>query len=343
MTERYGLGEFRLPNSLIDHSLNLLSLIYGSIYFPTYSNGLKEISRYLGFEWSDASASGLQSLNWRAEWEFSKDDNLRQRLVTYNADDCKALERLAGIISRLCDQSPVDKSSTSPDDEVINVDSIQRQYPQRFGKVDFVLPELESINRAAYWDYQRSRVYVRTEPRLKQIVKRRAYADIRAGRPNRTVALPQPSRCPSCEASEFYKHGRYSKTVYDLKFGSWSIRRWLVKYHSHRYRCFQCKTTFWSEQWLAIRGKIGPNLISYAMYQVIELKLPQRIFALSMKQLFGLDLSRTIVGQLKTKAAGVYKPTYDAILKKLASGRLLHGDETKGQPRRWVRLCLGVY
>jgi predicted RecB family nuclease len=112
MIERYGLGEFRLFSSLIDHSLNLLSIIYGSIYFPTYSNGLKEISRYLGFEWFDASASGLQSLNWRVEWEFSKNDNLRQRLITYNADDCKALERLASVISRLCDQSPVDKSST---------------------------------------------------------------------------------------------------------------------------------------------------------------------------------------------------------------------------------------
>jgi transposase len=214
-------------------------------------------------------------------------------------------------------------------DEVINVDSIQRQYPQRFGKVDFVLPELESINKAAYWDYQRSRVYVRTEPPLKQIVRRRPYVGLSAGRPNRTVALPQPRRCPGCEANEFYKHGRYSKTIYDLRFGRSSIRRWVVEYRSHRYRCFQCKTTFWSEQWLAIRGKIGPNLISYAMYQVIELKLPQRIFALSMKQLFGLDLSRTIVGQLKTRAARIYRPAYDAILKKLASGHLLHADETK--------------
>jgi transposase IS66 family protein len=65
------------------------------------------------------------------------------------------------------------------------------------------------------------------------------------------------------------------------------------------------------------------------MYQVIELKLPQRVFALSMKQLFGLDLSQAIVGRLKAKAAQTYQPTYDAILKKLASGRLLHADETK--------------
>lgn len=34
---------------LIAESVNLLSVIYAQIYFPTYSNGLKEIARYLGF------------------------------------------------------------------------------------------------------------------------------------------------------------------------------------------------------------------------------------------------------------------------------------------------------
>ncbi|MGH9959908.1 MAG: IS66 family transposase, partial [Pyrinomonadaceae bacterium] len=65
------------------------------------------------------------------------------------------------------------------------------------------------------------------------------------------------------------------------------------------------------------------------MYQVIELKLPQRIVALSVEQLFGIDLSSTVVGRLKEKAAQTYKPTYDAILKKLTTGHLLHADETK--------------
>jgi hypothetical protein len=32
---------------LIDTSVNLLAVIYGRIYFPTYSNGLKDIARLL--------------------------------------------------------------------------------------------------------------------------------------------------------------------------------------------------------------------------------------------------------------------------------------------------------
>ena len=39
-------------DQIIDRSTNLVSSIYGSIYFPTYTNGLKEIARWLGFDWT---------------------------------------------------------------------------------------------------------------------------------------------------------------------------------------------------------------------------------------------------------------------------------------------------
>lgn len=329
MKERYGIRNLRSARSAIDCPVNLLSVIYGSIYFPTFSNGLKDIAKYLGFAWSDIKASGFQSLLWRVKWELFRDDQQKQKLITYNAEDCEALERVALALARLCEASPPSDPSAHRSDDVVTVSSLQRQYPQRFGKVDFAFPELELINKAAYWNYQRSRVYVRTEPRLKKIEKRKSHAALRTDHPNKSVKLPPPRRCPGCNVTEFYKHGHYNKTVYDLRFGRWSIRRWIVKYSSHRYRCFMCKTSFWSKQWLSIRGKTGPNVVNYAMYQVIELKLPQRIFASSMKQLFGLDLSQSIVGRLKAEAARRYQPTYNAILRKLASGRVLHADETK--------------
>ncbi|MDX6498659.1 MAG: hypothetical protein QOG23_1919 [Blastocatellia bacterium] len=331
MIERYGIGDVRRGSidKLIATSVNLLSLIYGSIYFPTYSNGLKEISKYLGFNWSEQRASGLQSLMWRSQWESSRDDGIREKLITYNSQDCEALERLANTIVRLCDRATPDKPLLLHGDSVVNVDSLQHEYPQRFGKTDFVLPELAAINKAAYWDYQRSKIYVRSSQPVKRAVRRDGSIQARGLRPDTAVDLPPPSRCPECKVTKFYKHGRYVKTVYDLRFGKSSIKRWIVKYRSHRYRCYHCKATFWPERWLAIRGKLGAHLLSYSMYQAIELKLPQRVVGLSMKQLFGLDLSSAIIGRLKAKAAETYKPTYEAILKKLATGHLLHADETR--------------
>ena len=64
------------------------------------------------------------------------------------------------------------------------------------------------------------------------------------------------------------------------------------------------------------------------MYQNIELRLPQSRVALSVKKLFGLDISRNTTNQFKAAAAQTYEGTYSHILKRLCSGRLLHVDET---------------
>lgn len=67
MCDRYGGSpKDSTIDKAIESSVNLLSVIYARIYFPTYSNGLKEIARFLGFEWGDPLASGLQSIVWRS-------------------------------------------------------------------------------------------------------------------------------------------------------------------------------------------------------------------------------------------------------------------------------------
>jgi predicted RecB family nuclease len=63
-------------DQIINQSINLLSTIYAHIYFPTYSNGLKEIAQYLGFHWSNSAASGLNALIWR-----SKSGNIQKILL----------------------------------------------------------------------------------------------------------------------------------------------------------------------------------------------------------------------------------------------------------------------
>jgi predicted RecB family nuclease len=51
MCDRYG-GPPEDSNAAkaITSSINLLSVIFAQVYFPAYSNGLKEIARFLGFE-----------------------------------------------------------------------------------------------------------------------------------------------------------------------------------------------------------------------------------------------------------------------------------------------------
>lgn len=80
MHERYGISLDGVGTTkAIESPVNLLSVIFGQIYFPTHSNGLKEIAGWLGFRWSDENACGLQSIIWRHEWEQTRDSLVNRK------------------------------------------------------------------------------------------------------------------------------------------------------------------------------------------------------------------------------------------------------------------------
>jgi predicted RecB family nuclease len=83
MKERYGEAPAYpgFVDQLIAATVNILSVIYAQIYFPTYSNSLKEIAQYLGFQWSESGASGLSAIMWRSQWEVLRESRFQQQLT----------------------------------------------------------------------------------------------------------------------------------------------------------------------------------------------------------------------------------------------------------------------
>jgi predicted RecB family nuclease len=79
---------------IIEKSFNVLTLFSNDIYIPTYTNGLKDIANYLEFNWTDEKASGLQSIIWRYNWELNPTNSLKEKLTTYNIEDCRALMKV---------------------------------------------------------------------------------------------------------------------------------------------------------------------------------------------------------------------------------------------------------
>jgi hypothetical protein len=314
-------------DQLIAASVNVLSVIYAQIYFPTYSNSLKEIAQYLGFQWSESGASGLHTLMCRAQWESSKDAGLKQKLVTYNAEDCEGLEIVASAVGQLC-QSQTEVANAE-DNNIVYTDSMKRESPYRFGKNAFSMPELEYINQAAYWNYQREKVYVRSSLQLKRISRRSPRGRAKSLPVNRIIECPPPSSCPKCKSPNIIKYGKASKIVHDLKFSRVGIRRWTVRFLFHEYLCHQCDARFWPRQRQWTRSKIGSGLLAYIIYQIIELRLSQEAVTQSLNQLFDVNLSHTRVNRQKSRAALFYKDTYEGILKRIVNGKLIHADETK--------------
>jgi predicted RecB family nuclease len=95
MLERYGEPlDGSGAASTIKSALNLISLLFAQVYFPTYSNRLKDLAGSLSFRWSSANPSGIQSIIWRTKWEQTGDSSAKQSLITYNLEDCQALEVL---------------------------------------------------------------------------------------------------------------------------------------------------------------------------------------------------------------------------------------------------------
>jgi predicted RecB family nuclease len=155
-------------NQMIERSLNLLAVMYGTIYFPTYSNGLKEIARWLGFEWTWQQASGNAAMLLRRWWELPGDEELRCKLFEYNMDDCRAAEIVFGALTQICGNTNAGESTNL---EHVNVASLEVDFTRTFGKFPSALPDFEKINSAAYWDYQRSRVYLRTDKTIRRSVR----------------------------------------------------------------------------------------------------------------------------------------------------------------------------
>jgi hypothetical protein len=63
---------------------------------------LKEIAEYLGFNWSPHTVSGVQTIAWRHEWETSREPTLKGAILSYNAQDCEALQLVTDKIGDLC-------------------------------------------------------------------------------------------------------------------------------------------------------------------------------------------------------------------------------------------------
>ncbi len=171
---------------------------------------------------------------------------------------------------------------------------------------EFVFPEMETINKAAYWNYQRERVYVKSN-RCHETQTDHALRSEACSMPNTTIEYSRPSSCPTCKLNLVYAHGKRTRTVVDLRFMRHGVKRWVTRYIVRRYRCPSCRSTFYPpDRQLPIR-KYGPNLVAYTIYQNIDLQLPQIRIALSVKKLFGLHIPRNTTNQFKAAAAQTYK------------------------------------
>jgi predicted RecB family nuclease len=288
MGARYGISvQTVLENNGNHPPTNLLSIINGQVYFPTYSNSLKSIARWLGFQWSNTSLTSIKSIAYRCDWEASHNTELKIALVNYNAEDCQAAE----IVSQALLQLPsIDQPSEQTSRDTVYVESLKS--PRKvWGPFKSEFKEFEKINAAAWWDYQRDRIWLRAkkiaERRASQL--RREHLGPHSHLPvSRTIIYPKMSSCPSCDGDLTERPSR-KRILYDILFGKSSVKRWIVRCRFHYYWCSHCNQKFGEPKEFWPQSHLGRTLVAYVLYHTVELCIPFKTVAEILTRCVQLD------------------------------------------------------
>lgn len=69
--------------------------------WPTIDFSIKTLAKYLGFQWRDTHPSGAASIQWFDDWVRTGSPAIKQRILDYNEDDCRATRVLLDGIKAL--------------------------------------------------------------------------------------------------------------------------------------------------------------------------------------------------------------------------------------------------
>jgi predicted RecB family nuclease len=189
LTKRHGGGR-EVANRLV----NVASSVYGRVYFPIRSNGLKVLGRFLGAAWTAAEASGLMSLVWRHKWEATRENQYRAALLRYNREDCEAARLLVARLMQI--------KETAASEPAVDFAHRPKQTATELGRE--VHRQFERILMNAQEGGQRRSVRVRGdtgeegEPKKKGApIGHQAFRRTIPSKVSRTVLVAPKRRCPS--------------------------------------------------------------------------------------------------------------------------------------------------
>jgi predicted RecB family nuclease len=331
MAERYGkLPEGSAVAASIARCVNLLSAIFAHIYFPVYSNRLKEIGSLLGAKWQSADASGLNAIAWRCEWEDTRASMLKDLLIAYNRDDCAALEvlllELLGVIAHSKSRADVDFA-----------DAPKMPATERAAEIH---KTLKNVLRSAYSDYGKARIalratFTKTDPvppskhATKRPCKTRKLPAIRG----RTIHVPRKRKCqrhPEQPTVLLQQNKTSEHRLLDLAFTKSGCRKTIVTYVGLNSRCPHCNGTFPPPIVKRVRNRVfGGGFHAWVVYLRHVLRLSYRLITKATKDLFGLELTEQTAEGFVTRSAAKYRRTEDSLLGQILKSPAVHVDETR--------------
>jgi hypothetical protein len=195
--------------------------------------------------------------------------------------------------------------------------------------VRFACPDFDFINKCSYFDYQRQRIHVRTNPTLRRAEKKRckdkAHKKLRV---SESVEL-RARKCPAC-GGPARRNGRrvYRKLVYDLRITRFGVTRKVIECGAVLHHCPTCDLSFLPSKFKRL-DRFGHGLKSWAMYLHVAHQVSFPKIETLFGDLFGLKVESPRIHWLKLVSASFYSPTVKRIIQNLVSGGVIYADETE--------------
>jgi predicted RecB family nuclease len=327
MRDRYNIPPTKSNAAeAIKKSLNLLSVIYSQVYFPIFSNRLKDVCHALGKEWTGSITSGLQSISYRTEWERTHSTHLKTSLVGYNSDDCAALETVASSLAQI-----IREAASRADDEFSDR---PKSMATEIGTG--IHGSLESILRSAHFNYAHSRIKLSSEGASKaqaaqtkkstRRLLRRTFSAIKA----KIVRVPRRRVCPSHPEHKLSASSAYSQhSLIELVFSKTGCRKTVITYRGLLGRCNLCNERYSPPAIRCLKGQVfGWNFQAFVNYQRIALRMSYRLISKSVCDLFSETVTPGSIGGFSKRFSDYYKHTEELLLRRILDGPLVHLDET---------------
>jgi predicted RecB family nuclease len=310
---------------------NVASHIYGQVYFPVRSNGLKDVGKFVGASWTSPNASGLQCLCKRHRWEQTPTPELKEQIVRYNEEDCTALRLVTERLAKLGDAA-----SVADGPEVEFADKPKKQAtPAGHDLHD----QFDEIIEFAHFDYQNKRILLRpkqTEEAAKTSPtpekKKRLCVLRRIPRPraNRTVTVRRRRKCPKCRVRLVKSGVTDERIITDLVFTKSGCRKTYFKYIGVKGYCKTCTRHHIPSTLFNIRtNTLGYGFQAWVTYQRVALRQPYEAITNMMQDMFEETIRTSTAVSFVRNLANRYVRAETTLLQRLLASPFIHVDDTK--------------